>query len=222
MESLESDVRIGDFQIVRRLGAGGMGIVYLARQISLDRLVALKVLGTALSEHSDIARFQREAQAIAKLNHPDIAAIHFVGQDQQVCYIVMEYIDGASLRDVLKHLVASCRPGQSIDAVVRDMQPGAGEAPEVRFDQETVSATPEPQADAKPLEVGTLSPEGTKLMTTPDHVRRCCQIVRDAALAVAHAHERGVIHRDLKPENLLLDRQQRVHVIDFGLVLNQA
>jgi serine/threonine protein kinase len=59
MESLEANVQIGDFQIVRRLGAGGMGIVYLARQISLNRLVSLKVLGTALSDHSEVARFQR-------------------------------------------------------------------------------------------------------------------------------------------------------------------
>ena len=217
MESLESNIQIGDFQILKRLGAGGMGIVYLARQISLNRLVALKVLGTALSDHSDIARFQREAQAIAKLNHPDIAAIHFVGQDHQVCYIVMEYIDGASLRDVLKHLIASRQSGQSMDAVLQRMTSGADEAPGIRFDQETVSATPEPLAGAKPLEAGTLTPDATKLMTTPDHIRRCCEIVRDAALALAHAHERGVIHRDLKPENLLLDRHQRVHVIDFGL-----
>ncbi len=217
MESLEANVQIGDFQIVRRLGAGGMGIVYLARQISLNRLVALKVLGTALTDRSEIARFQREAQAVARLDHPGIARIHFIGQDREVCYIVMEYIDGASLREVLKLVNMSHQPGQSMDAVLRATPTGADEPLEVRFDQETAAYTPEPQAGGVPVDSGSLTPEAEKLKTAPVHVRRCCAIVRDAALALAHAHERGVIHRDLKPENLLLDRQERVHVIDFGL-----
>src|SRR5262245_60435623 len=86
-ENLEANVQIGDLKIERRLGSGGMGIVYLARQLSLDRLVALKVLGSALTERTDIARFQREAKAIAKLNHAGIAGVYFVGQDREVCYI---------------------------------------------------------------------------------------------------------------------------------------
>src|SRR3954452_11619077 len=69
---LETGVRIGDFRIERRLGAGGMGIVYRARQVSLDRTVALKVLGAALTRASDRTRFQREAQAVARLGHPGI------------------------------------------------------------------------------------------------------------------------------------------------------
>jgi serine/threonine protein kinase len=85
-ENLEADVQIGDFRIERRIGVGGMAVVYLARQVSLDRPVALKILGNALDRVQDIHRFQREAQAIAKLNHPGIAAVHFVGQDGQVCY----------------------------------------------------------------------------------------------------------------------------------------
>ena len=217
MESLEANVQIGDFQIVRRLGAGGMGIVYLARQLSLNRLVALKVLGTALTDRSEIARFQREAQAVARLDHPGIARIHFIGQDREVCYIVMEYIDGASLREVLKLVNMSHQPGQSMDAVLRATQTGADEPLEVRFDQETAMYSPEPQASGMPVDSGSLTPEAEKLKTAPVHVRRCCVIVREAALALAHAHERGVIHRDLKPENLLLDRLERVHVIDFGL-----
>ena len=129
MQNLETNLQIGDFRIEKRLGAGGMGVVYLARQISLNRLVALKVLGTALSDHSEIARFQREAHAIARLNHPGIAGIYFVGQDSQVCYIAMEYIDGASLRDVLKVLVASRQPGQSIDAAIRRTSPAVRTRP---------------------------------------------------------------------------------------------
>src|SRR4051794_2472617 len=104
---LEADVQIGDFKIVRRLGAGGMGIVYLARQVSLDRLVALKVLGPALNRDDDKARFQREAQAVARLNHPGIAQVYFVGQDRHVCYLAMEYIDGLSLREVIDRLAAA-------------------------------------------------------------------------------------------------------------------
>jgi hypothetical protein len=98
---LETGVQIGDFQIESRLGAGGMGIVYRARQVSLDRVVALKILGSALTRGTDLARFRREAQMIAKLDHPSIAGVHFIGQDRHVCYMAMEFIDGAPLRSVL-------------------------------------------------------------------------------------------------------------------------
>jgi len=73
---LEAGVQVGDFRIVRRLGAGGMGIVYEARQISLNRPVALKVLGQALTRSTDVSRFQREAQAAARLKHPGIAQVY--------------------------------------------------------------------------------------------------------------------------------------------------
>src|SRR5262249_47255519 len=87
MGHIERDVAVGDFRIERRIGAGGMGVVYKARQVSLDRDVALKVLGSALTRELDKARFQRESQAVAKLNHPGIAAVYFIGQDRQVCYM---------------------------------------------------------------------------------------------------------------------------------------
>src|SRR5687768_10881349 len=87
--SLEAGVLIGDFRIERRLGAGGMGIVYQARQVSLNRLVALKVLGQALTRGTDVSRFQREAQAAARLKHPSIAQVYFIGQDQHLCFLAM-------------------------------------------------------------------------------------------------------------------------------------
>ena len=76
---LEVGARIGDFEIEGSVGAGGMGIVYRARQLSLDRVVALKILGPALNSEAGKARFRREAQAIAKLNHPGIASVYFIG-----------------------------------------------------------------------------------------------------------------------------------------------
>jgi serine/threonine-protein kinase len=120
---LDVGVRIGDFEIEGQVGAGGMGIVYRARQVSLNRVVALKILGPALNSEEGQVRFRREAQAIAKLNHPGIASIHFIGQDQQVCFFAMEYIDGVSLRQVMDRLIAEKNPGLTIESVVRDLMP---------------------------------------------------------------------------------------------------
>jgi serine/threonine protein kinase len=216
-DDLEAGVRIGDFRIERRLGAGGMGIVYLARQVSLDRPVALKVLGPALNRDADIARFQREAQAVARLNHPGIAGVHYIGQDRHVCFIAMEFVEGVSLRKVIDRLSALRDPGQTLDAVLQTVPVGEGEAPEVRFDRATATYRLTPAASDGTPETGPLSPGAKALLASPAYIRRCAEIVRDAASALAHAHERGVVHRDVKPENMLLDRRGQVHLIDFGL-----
>src|SRR5947209_6882938 len=105
--ALEAGIAVGDFRIERRLGAGGMGIVYRARQVSLNRPVALKVLGQALTRNGDVTRFQREAQAAARLKHPSIAQVYFIGQDRHVCYLAMELVDGVSLRRVIDRLTTT-------------------------------------------------------------------------------------------------------------------
>jgi serine/threonine-protein kinase len=93
---------LGDFHILRRIGTGGMGQVYLARQLSLKREVALKLLRGELSENpTALARFNAEAQAVAKLNHPNIVHIHFIGEADGLRYMVLEYVDGRNLRDYL-------------------------------------------------------------------------------------------------------------------------
>jgi serine/threonine-protein kinase len=93
---------LGDFQVQRMLGRGGMGEVYLARQISLNRQVALKVLRPdLLTKANYLRRFEAEATAVAKLNHPNIVHIYTLGNEDGYRFIAMEYVQGTNLRDYL-------------------------------------------------------------------------------------------------------------------------
>lgn len=105
--NLKSGEQLGDFQIESRIGAGGMGEVYRARQVSLDRIVAVKVIDASLAQPAEVARFRRAAQAAARLQHPNIAATYSFGEEQGLCYLAMEYIDGASFQQVVPRLAAA-------------------------------------------------------------------------------------------------------------------
>src|SRR5215467_1356971 len=92
--------RLGRYEIRSKIGAGGMGDVYLAEDMRLHRKVALKVLPTDLASHRDrMSRFEQEAMAAASLNHPNIATIHEIGESDGVHFIAMEYVEGATLRE---------------------------------------------------------------------------------------------------------------------------
>src|SRR5687767_616423 len=100
--------QLGDFEIVRELGRGGMGIVYEARQVSLNRKVALKVLSGGLGLTSKaIERFHREAEAAAKLHHTNIVPVYATGQQNGTHFYAMELIEGPSLDQVIKHMRAA-------------------------------------------------------------------------------------------------------------------
>lgn len=155
-ERIQDPLEIGRYKVQRRLGQGAMGLVYLAFDPSLMRLVAIKIMRDARGDNTQVqARFQREAVVSARLNHPHIITIFDVGNDP-ACgpFMAMEYVDGASLAELIK--------------------------------------------EGLPLETG---------------LRVLLQIV--GALSASEAA--GIAHRDIKPNNILVSRDWRAKLMDFGI-----
>jgi len=192
--------RLGDFRLIQRLGGGGMGVVYLAEQISLARRVALKLIRP---EHLwfDGARdrFKREVEAIARLQHPGIVPVYAAGEDQGVPWMAMEFVGGATLDDAMRELDGA-RPdrlaGNDLDRTIA----------KVAHSKDSTSAT-----------------NATRGAFADDSwTSACARIVRDVARALEHAHRRGVLHRDVKPANIVLTQDGRAQLLDFGLAAAQG
>jgi serine/threonine protein kinase len=129
--ALEVGQRLGAYEILGTLGAGGMGEVYRARDTRLDRDVAIKVLPEAFREDPEArARFEREAKAVAALSHPNIMGIHDFGQDNGVVYAVVELLDGETLREALA--AGPMLPRRAVD-VARMVACGLGAAHDSGF-----------------------------------------------------------------------------------------
>ncbi len=145
-----------NLDILSIVGQGGMGIVYKARQTHLDRIVALKVIPREWSAGPEFhERFTREARTMAKLDHPHIVRVHEFGETDGLHFLVMEFVDGSNLRQLMQS---------------GELEPAAALA-----------------------------------------------IVPQVCEALQYAHDRGVVHRDIKPENVLIDRDGKVKIADFGL-----
>jgi eukaryotic-like serine/threonine-protein kinase len=199
-----AEKQLGDYEVLREIGRGGMGVVYEARQISLDRRVALKVLPLAgLLDQKQIARFQREARAAAHLHHPHIVPIFSVGCERGVHYYAMQYVDG-----------------QPLDRAIREVrEASAGEGQTARGRDTTLPNRVLPDAPAPGSRSSLSRPHGVR---DRDYFRTVATLGVQAAEALHHAHEYGIIHRDVKPSNLLLDGEGKLWVTDFGLARFQA
>jgi eukaryotic-like serine/threonine-protein kinase len=207
---------LGDFQIVREAGRGGMGVVYEARQISLDRRVALKVLPIAAAmDPRQLQRFQLEARAAACLHHTNIVPIHAVGCERGVHYYAMQLIEGQTLAAIIGELRALEEPREVESAQAKESSPSLASR---LASGELAPAEPAPPT-ALPATVGKAA--SGALSSTPMHSRAFFRTVADlgiqAAEAIEHAHGLGVVHRDIKPANILIDGRGTLWVTDFGL-----
>lgn len=192
---------IGDFELLREIGRGGMGVVYEARQISLNRRVAVKLLPfVAILDPKQIARFKLEAQAAAQINHPHIVPVFAVGIERGIHYYAMEFVDGQPLDRVITQLRQM--RGR------RDSTSGPTSSPAAFGNVETRS---ERRSHTLPLQLETVKRCGK------EHFESIAQLGIQAAEALHAAHEYGIVHRDIKPANLLLDGSGKLWITDFGL-----
>jgi serine/threonine protein kinase len=202
----ESPRRLGDFEILRELGRGGMGVVYEARQVSLNRKVALKVLAGSLGLTAKaVERFHREAEAAAKLHHTNIVPVYATGEENGTHFYAMELIDGPSLDLVIKQLRRASQQPASGDSTSRQ----GTDSP----NSPHLAATGPYVGDSSPLQV----PTSSALSSDSQYFDNVARMIADVADALDHAHKNGVIHRDVKPSNLLLSSAGRLSMNDFGL-----
>jgi serine/threonine protein kinase/ketosteroid isomerase-like protein len=148
--------KIGQFDVLRQIGSGGMGAVYLGRDRELDRQVAIKVIREEVHDQEVLDRFFREARAAAALRHPNIITIYASGQHEHQPYMVMEFVDGESLADVIK------------------------------------------------------TRRSLSLSQKLAYLEQICS-------GLYFAHRAGIVHRDIKPANVMIDRDDVVRILDFGI-----
>lgn len=193
-----------------------MGIVYEARQMSLNRKVALKVLKAGLGLTTQaVNRFRREAAAAAKLHHTNVVPIYATGEDGDYHFYAMELIEGSSLDRVIR----AARLEREVHGTEGKL-PGSRKGPTkcpTKSSAEAVTTVADGRATDTPETRSAVGETTTTLHTGAGYFDALARMFAEVADGLEHAHRQGVIHRDIKPSNLLLSPQGRLHLTDFGL-----
>lgn len=197
--------RLDEYRLIRKIGSGGMGVVFLAEHDGGASRVALKAIRPdRVYYQEEVARFRREFEAIAQLRHPGIVTVIKVGQDREIPYFVMEWLEGASLSEVLERFVGR-RPHELTGA---DMWKAVCD-----LHARSVSQDGAPDDAAVHSAVPSEIPELFRGTWCDAAIR----VAREVADALHYSHKRGILHRDVKPSNIWITPAGRTVLIDFGL-----
>ena len=197
--SLENTRRIGSYELIDKIGQGGMGEVFEGRHLILDLPVAIKILPESIStDKVNIARFEREIETLRRCNHPNIVSIFDAGKDGNKYYYVMELISGCTLSDIYHHFTPLSKEEKS-ELTQKDLQSCIKE---IMGQSDSDSQTENTEATAK--ESG--------------FIQALLPRMEEIASALAHLNSNGIIHRDIKPGNIMLTEDgSKAVMMDFGL-----
>ena len=217
----EHNGQLGDFRIVREIARGGMGAIYEAVQEPFQRRVAVK---TIRSDRRHVAagareRFLREQEVRARLHHTHIVPIHAGGQDGDLEYFAMPYIEGAALHHVVRSAKdhGTTKPSEETPSLAELAQGASRSSP--------LPGSGDPSEETTPLETAravTRARGPAKMILSAKYLRSVAKVMADAGDALHHAHLAGVIHRDVKPSNIMVDKDEHCWVLDFGLAAYHA
>ena len=221
MAPQQTEVMIGKYRLLEGIGEGGMGKVWKVRD-QFGNIAAIKMLkaGQGASSHQ-LERFKREAAVMAKLSHRNICHIYEIGEAEGVIYIAMEFVDGASLAELICHggdatpvtrSPSKSRRSGDLSDLIAEIKEGRKTASEM---DTTAGTAGSPNTVQK-----SPSSSSSSLLMLP--TQRVLALVSAVCDAIQFAHEHGVFHRDLKPANIMIRPDGEPVVMDFGLAKVEA